>query len=276
MKTRTHHTPQQWMDADTWDNPTKKATLYISPSHVSSATSSVLLPPHWYRIDECSRVAMSTLRSRTTPSVRSESSDYWPKRVVSFCDNCLRRCPATRVWSRRCPCRETSSRDKRAPRFRETSPERLRMLTAADGPRCHLSDVRVGRSASRAHARVSLHESPNLLLFWDCCDPSEFPQRQPLWIFFMLNHVWNGRTWCIDCWFVAVSASWPLRKCLATFDHSRKVFSLASGIVSVGHRTRSSIFETACRSKLPFCSAWISESWCDTGQYLTVFIFSFA
>ena len=53
---------------------------------------------------------------------------------------------------------------RRAPRFRGTSPQRLRTLTAADGPRRHLSDVRVGRSASRAQARVSLHESRNLFL----------------------------------------------------------------------------------------------------------------
>ena len=61
-----------------------------------------------------------------------------------------------------------------------------------------------------APKHASLHESPKLLhgVF---CDRSEFPQRQLLWIFFMLNHVCHGRTWCIDCWFVALSASWPLR-----------------------------------------------------------------
>ena len=39
------------------------------------------------------------------------------------------------------------------------------------------------------------------------------------------------------------------------------------------HCTRSSILETSRRSRLSCSSAWISESWCDTGWYSTVSVF---
>ena len=81
--------------------------------------------------------------------------------------------------------------------------------------------------------------------------------------------------WWIHCRFLALPASWPLRWCLVAYDHNRKMFRLVhSYLKHFGHCTRSSILETLCRSRLPFCSAWISESWCDAGESSMFSVFS--